>query len=69
MQYRLSYQGFWRNHNPVTEVVLYYKLIVLPLLLGSNQIMVRLVQGNEEIIFLCTENGLPKWKADFVAQR
>src|SRR4029434_5442359 len=38
---------------PVTEVVLSYKLLLL--LIYKN--IVSVAQGNEEIIFLCTENG------------
>src|SRR4029434_3853893 len=61
MLYRLSYPGFWRNHNPVTEVVLYYKLLLPPpLLLASNKNMVRLVQGNVVNICIGSETGLPE---------
>src|SRR4029434_865052 len=61
MLYRLSYPGFWRNHNPVTEVVLYYKLLLPPpLLLASNKNMVRLVQGNVVNIGIGSKTGLPE---------
>ena len=41
-------------------MVLYYKLLLPPLLLASNKNMVRLVQGNVVNICIGSETGLPE---------